>query len=131
MRKKRSPIAPNLRLQLKHGVAIGPGKAALLESIAQVGSISAAGRALGMSYKRAWLLVDSMNTHFQGRLVEAAKGGNWRGGAVLTPLGTDVLARYRRMERKAHKAIAGDVASFEALLKRPVSPPRRSAPGGR
>jgi molybdate transport system regulatory protein len=66
MRKKHSPISPNLRLQLKHGVAIGPGKAALLESIAQVGSISAAGRALGMSYKHAWLLVNSMNTHFRG-----------------------------------------------------------------
>lgn len=118
MRKKRSPISPTLRLQLKHGVAIGPGKATLLESIAEVGSISAAGRALGMSYKRAWLLVDSMNAHFRGRLVKAAKGGNQRGGAELTPLGADVLARYRRMERKALKGIAGEIAGFEALLKR-------------
>ena len=74
-RKNQSTIAPNLRLLFKDGVAIGPGKAALLESIAQVGSISAAGRALGMSYKRAWLLVDSVNTHFREPLVEAAKGG--------------------------------------------------------
>lgn len=118
MRKKRSPISPNLRLQLKHGVAIGPGKAALLESIAEVGSISAAGRALGMSYKRAWLLVDSMNTHFRAPLVEAARGGSQRGGAVLTPLGADVLARYRRMERKALKSVASEIAGFEALLKR-------------
>ena len=117
MRKTRSPISPNLRLQLKHGVAIGPGKAALLESIAQIGSISAAGRALGMSYKRAWLLANSMNTHFRGPLVEATRGGNRRGGAVLTPLGAEVLARYRRMERKALKGIAGEIAGFEALLK--------------
>lgn len=118
MRRRHSPISPNLRLQLKHGVAIGPGKAALLESIAEVGSISAAGRALGMSYKRAWLLVDSMNTHFRSRLVEAAKGGNKRGGAVLTPLGAEVLERYRRMERKALKSIASEITGFEALLKR-------------
>ena len=118
MRKNQSTIAPNLRLLFKDGVAIGPGKAALLESIAQVGSISAAGRALGMSYKRAWLLVDSMNTHFREPLVEAAKGGNQRGGAALTPLGKDVLARYRRMERKALKAIAVEVVGLEALLKR-------------
>lgn len=118
MRKRRSPISPNLRLELKHGVAIGPGKAALLESIAQVGSISAAGRALGMSYKRAWLLVDSMNAHFRAPLVAAAKGGNQRGGAVLTSLGAEVLARYRRMERKALESIAGEIPGFEALLKR-------------
>lgn len=118
MRKRRSPVSPTLRLQLKHGVAIGPGKAALLESISETGSISAAGRALGMSYKRAWLLVDSMNAHFQGPLIEAAKGGNRRGGAVLTPLGEEVLTRYRRMERKALKGIAGEIAGFEALLKR-------------
>lgn len=97
---------------------MGPGKAALLESIAATGSISAAGRALGMSYKRAWLLVDSMNTHFRGPLVEAAKGGSDRGGAVLTPLGSDVLACYRRMERKMLEGTASEIAAFEALLKR-------------
>ncbi len=118
MRKKRAPEPPRLRLQLKHGIAIGPGKAALLESIDQVGSISAAGRALGMSYKRAWLLVESMNAHFRAPVVEAVKGGSGRGGAVLTPLGHEVLQRYRRMERKALKAVAGEVAAFEALLKR-------------
>ena len=118
MPDKRSPISPNLRLQLKHGVAIGPGKAALLEAIAQVGSISAAGRSMGMSYKRAWLLVSSMNTHFRQPLVASAKGGNQRGGAVLTPLGVEVLQRYRRMERKALKGIANEIAGFEALLKR-------------
>lgn len=117
MPRKRSPVSPNLRLQLKHGVAIGPGKAALLELIGELGSISAAGRALEMSYKRAWLLVDSMNTHFRGPLVVATKGGNQRGGAELTALGKEVLARYRSMERKALKGIAGEVAAFESLLK--------------
>ena len=118
MPKNRAPIAPNLRLQLKHGIAIGPGKAALLEAIAEVGSISAAGRSLGMSYKRAWLLVDSMNADFRAPLVEVARGGNLRGGAALTVLGAEVLKRYRRMERKALKAISGEIEGFEALLKR-------------
>ena len=97
---------------------MGPGKAALLESIAELGSISAAGRALGMSYKRAWLLVDSMNSHFRVPLVEAGKGGNDRGGAALTPVGAEVLACYRRMERRTLKGIAKDIAALEALLKR-------------
>lgn len=118
MRKTRTTPPPRLRLQLKHGVAIGPGKAALLEVIAKAGSISAAARSLGMSYKRAWMLVASMNEHFRGPVVEAVKGGRGHGGAVLTPLGTEVLERYRRMEQKALHAVAGEVAAFEKLLKR-------------
>ena len=117
MPKKRSLMSPDLRLHLKDGIAMGPGKAALLTSIAESGSISAAARALGTSYKRAWLLVDSMNAHFRGPLVEASKGGNERGGAVLTPLGAEVLACYRRMESKARKSIASELDALEALLK--------------
>jgi molybdate transport system regulatory protein len=117
MPKNRSLISPELRLHLTDGIAMGPGKAALLESIPATGSISAAARALGMSYKRAWLLVDSMNAHFHGPLVEAAKGGSDRGGAVLTALGNDVLASYRRMEHKMTKGIASEVAALEALLR--------------
>lgn len=117
--KKRRPLPPpRLRLQIKHGVAIGPGKAALLERIAETGSISAAARTLGMSYKRAWLLVASMNEHFRGTIVEAARGGSGHGGAVLTPLGSEVLERYRRMEQRAMHAVAGEIAAFESLLKR-------------
>ena len=118
MPRRKTPIAPRLRLQLKHGIAIGPGKAALLEQIAQKGSISSAGRELGMSYKRAWLLVDGMNTHFRAPLVKAAKGGKRGGGAVLTLLGKEVLQRYRCMEQKALRAITSDVTRFEKLLAR-------------
>lgn len=119
MKKKSTTLTPQprLRLQLKHGIAIGPGKAALLEAIAEGGSISAAARAMGMSYKRAWLLVTSMNEHFRGPVVEANKGGRTYGGAALTPLGQEVLARYRRMEQKALAVLADEVDDFERLLK--------------
>ncbi len=78
--------------------AIGPGKAALLDAIANTGSISAAGRAMGMSYRRAWLLVDAMNRHWRAPLVATAHGGHRGGGAGLTDLGSAVLANYRALE---------------------------------
>lgn len=118
MSRCKAKIAPRLRLQLKYCVAIGPGKAALLEQIALKGSISSAGRELGMSYKRAWLLVNGMNTHFRSPLVKAAKGGKQGGGAMLTLLGKEVLQRYRSMEQRALSAITSDVTRFEKLLAR-------------
>ena len=92
---------PRLRVLYGSAIALGPGKAELLEAIARAGSISAAGRALGMSYRRAWLLVDTMNRCFREPLVEAAKGGAHGGGAWLTPFGDEVLAAYRALERHA------------------------------
>src|SRR5260370_36356664 len=92
------------------GARIGPGKAALLESIRDTGSISAAARDMGMPYKRAWVLLDSMNRAFKELVVEAATGGAHGGGAVLTPFGADVLARYRRMLFAAERAAAGGLA---------------------
>lgn len=109
---------PRFRLQIKHGVAIGPGKAELLEHIAELGSISAAGKAMGMGYRTAWLLVSSMNEHFREPLVIGSKGGVGGGGTALTPLGKEVLRRYRAMERRALKAIAKDVAHLESLIRR-------------
>ena len=91
------PVA-RLRVVLGRDIAVGPGKADLLEGIRETGSIAAAGRRMGMSYKQAWLLIDTMNRCFAKPLVEAAKGGKSGGGAHLTPLGEDVLARYRRMQ---------------------------------
>ena len=92
---------PRLKLNLRlfHGdeIAMGPGKADLLEAIEHTGSISAAGRSMEMSYRRAWLLVDEMNRCFKSPLVETAKGGSHGGGAHLTPFGQEVLARYREM----------------------------------
>src|ERR1044072_7382733 len=92
-----------LKLQLYCGdeIAMGPGKAELLDAIARTGSISAAGRALGMSYRRAWLLVDTMNRAFREPLVEAAKGGPHGGGAHITPFGEQILAAYRALELHA------------------------------
>lgn len=77
---------------------MGPGKAALLDAIAATGSISGAGRALGMSYRRAWLLVDVMNRCWAEPLVETAAGGSHGGGARITPLGLEILAAYRKLE---------------------------------
>ncbi|GIK96524.1 MAG: ModE family transcriptional regulator [Alphaproteobacteria bacterium] len=107
---------PRLRILLGAAVAIGPGKADLLEAIDRCGSISAAARELGMSYRRAWQLADIMNRSFRERLVEAGTGGARGGGARLTPLGRDVLRRYRAMERKAAESVAADIRSFRRLL---------------
>lgn len=95
--------ALKLKLQLVcgEGYALGPGKADLLESIAREGSISAAGRALGMSYRRAWVLVDEMNRCFADRLVDTAPGGGKQGGARLTETGRVMLAAYRELETQA------------------------------
>lgn len=92
---------------------MGPGKADLLAGIAATGSIMAAGRAMAMSYRRAWLLVDEMNRMFKQPVVRASKGGKGGGGgAELTPFGRELLARYRSMERKTARAIAADLTAL-------------------
>ncbi|MEZ5863818.1 MAG: LysR family transcriptional regulator [Geminicoccaceae bacterium] len=96
-----------LRIVLAPGIAIGPGKADLLDGISETGSIAAAGRRMGMSYKRAWLLVETLNSCFSDVLVETSRGGSEKGGAVLTAAGREVLDLYRRMEHAAAQA-AGD-----------------------
>lgn len=108
-----------LRVNLGPEIALGPGKAALLEGIAETGSISAAGRALGMSYKRAWTLIEALNACFTEPLVAAAKGGRGGGGAHLTPLGTEVLSAYRRMERASRKAIEREVVQLRRFVREP------------
>jgi molybdate transport system regulatory protein len=113
-RKKTSGL--HVRVLISGATAVGPGKVDLLEAIARTGSISAAARAMGMSYRRAWLLVDAMNRCFRGDLVEAVTGGTGGGGAVVTPFGREVLARYRAMEIKARDSIQNEVDSFAALL---------------
>ena len=94
---------------------VGPGKADLLAAVAATGSITAAGRTMGMSYKRAWLLVDTMNRCFREPLVAAAKGGAGGGNARLTPAGERVLALYRRIEAHAAAACAGDMRELADL----------------
>ncbi|MEX2615475.1 MAG: ModE family transcriptional regulator [Alphaproteobacteria bacterium] len=105
-----------LRVVLEPNIAIGPGKADILEGIRQTGSIAAAGRRMGMSYKRAWLLVESMNACFKRPLVETRRGGQARGGAILTPDGEAVLACYRRMEALTARAIADEMAQLRVLM---------------
>lgn len=117
-----NPMTPRLRIQLGPAIAIGPGKAQLLEAIAVTGSISAAAREMGMSYRRAWMLVDTMNQCFKAPLVATATGGKRGGGARITPLGEEVLARYRRMQRIASEAVAEEMEAFTALLSDPLPP---------
>jgi molybdate transport system regulatory protein len=104
-----------LKLQLYCGdeIAMGPGKADLLAAIAREGSISAAGRALGMSYRRAWLLVDTMNRCFEKPLVETHPGGGKAAGAKLTAEGEAALGAYRSLSSQVESGTAG--ADFEAL----------------
>lgn len=116
--KKDSPAPPKPRLRILFGeaIALGPGKAELLEHIAETGSISAAAKRMGMSYRRAWLLVDTMNQCFRAPLVETATGGKGGGGARITGTGHEVLSRYRQMERIAAAAVADEMAALTALL---------------
>ncbi|KQT49373.1 ModE family transcriptional regulator [Devosia sp. Leaf420] len=106
----------HLRIVLSDKAYIGPGRADLLEGIAATGSISAAGKAMGMSYKRAWSLVQALNEGFGRPLVETARGGAGQGGAQLTGLGHEVLARYRAMQVATETAIAADVAALRAAI---------------
>jgi molybdate transport system regulatory protein len=106
----------SLRVNLRPGVAIGPGKADLLAGIRDTGSIAAAGRRMGMSYTRAWGLVEAMNRDFRVPLVVAAKGGAARGGAALTKLGAEVLSRYRHLSTASERAAAADVAALRKKL---------------
>jgi molybdate transport system regulatory protein len=108
----------HLRVVLDGTAAMGPGKADLLEGIAATGSIAAAGRRMEMSYKRAWLLVEAMNATFAAPLVDASKGGAGGGGAALTPLGANVLAAYRTLEREAEEAGAAALAALQEAVPR-------------
>jgi molybdate transport system regulatory protein len=108
---------PRLRILLGEAIALGPGKAALLATIASTGSISAAARAMGMSYRRAWILVDEMNRAFRAPVVASEAGGRRGGGAIVTALGHDVLVRYRRMEEMATHTLAKEISAFRRLLR--------------
>jgi molybdate transport system regulatory protein len=103
-------ITPRLRFKLGSVILLGPGKTDLLQAIDRTGSISGAARAMGMSYKRAWQLVDEMNRHLSEPVVEAAFGGSHGGGARLTAFGQEVLARYRHMVTLLESALADDIA---------------------
>jgi molybdate transport system regulatory protein len=107
-----------LRIRRDDDIAIGPGKVDLLEAIEATGSISGAARSLGMSYRRAWLLVDTMNRCFRTPVVQAETGGKHGGGARLTRLGAEVIQHYRRIERDAARAGAADIRALTRWVKR-------------
>jgi molybdate transport system regulatory protein len=111
-----------LRIVVEPDIAIGPGKADLLEGIKETGSIAGAGRAMGMSYKRAWYLVETMNQCFKRPLVEASKGGRTGGGAKLTELGHEVLGRYRRMEALTAEVVEPEMAALRRFVADRLDP---------
>ena len=97
--------------------AMGPGKAELIERIAATGSISAAAREMGMSYRRAWQLVEALNAAYREPVVQTATGGQRGGGATVTPYGKRLAAQFRSMEDKASAAIAADLKRFARHLR--------------
>jgi molybdate transport system regulatory protein len=114
-----------VRLVLGPGVALGPGKAGLLQAIDETGSLTAAAKRFAMSYKRGWTLVQELNRHFKTPLIVTEKGGAGGGGtARLTPLGKRVLARYRQMETDANRAVAKGIADLRRHVKAPAAAKR-------
>src|SRR5215470_2362972 len=127
-----------IRVDLGKGGALGPGKIRLLELIRSHGSISEAGRVMGMSYRQAWLLVDNLNRSFRQAVVSKQTGGHRGGGARLTPWGRRVIERYRAIEASAQRAAAPHLKALEsagatrrvaATVSRKRMPRRRRAPG--
>jgi molybdate transport system regulatory protein len=123
------PLKLKAQIYCGEEIAMGPGKAELLEAIAREGSISRAGRAMGMSYRRAWMLVDAMNRCWAERLVETTAGGSSDRGARLTECGRTVLDLYRAIERDLDQAAAGvPLTRLQTLLRTtPLVPPAQSA----
>jgi molybdate transport system regulatory protein len=121
MVKLRHPetIGLRIRVVLGDGLILGPGRADLLQGIHETGSIAAAGRRMGMSYKRAWQLAETLNSSFHAPVIVAAKGGIAGGGAHLTPLGEQVLDAYRSLTAAAHTA---GTAAIE-IIAAAVAPP--------
>jgi molybdate transport system regulatory protein len=102
-----------IRIYFGDGHSVGPGKVQLLEAVRELGSISAAARSLGMAYRHAWELIDDMNQCFRSPVVTGTSGGRAGGGATLTPFGEEVVRRFRSMEKRARKAMAGDVEALD------------------
>lgn len=133
--KDRMPTTgfPGARLRLRvvfaNDIRLGPGKADLLEAIDRAGSISAAGRALGMSYRRAWMLVDEINRLFRQPAVSSNVGGAHGGGAQLTDFGRDLVAAWRRIEARTEAVVGEELAPFADALsveaRRPAPEPER------
>jgi molybdate transport system regulatory protein len=110
-------LKPRFRLMTGDEIALGPGKADLLEAVAETGSIAEAARQLDLSYMRAWSMIKTMNQSFQEPVVAKNRGGETHGGATVTEFGHKVLKLYRQMEAKAAKATAKESTLLLSLLK--------------
>jgi molybdate transport system regulatory protein len=112
--------ATRLTLRVDFGAnrSIGPGKIRLLEAVEKTGSISQAGRALGMSYRRAWLLIDDINQCFRQAVVSARPGGSQGGGAALTKFGAELVQDYRAIEAAATAAVKSRLRGLESELRK-------------
>jgi molybdate transport system regulatory protein len=119
-------VCPRIRVLCGGEIALGPGKVALLAAVAEHGCLAAAAEALGMSYMRAWRLVQTMNVCFREPLVETRRGGSAHGGAALTPAGSTVLALYRRMESESLRALAPVWEELRGCLAAGDRRPRRA-----
>ncbi len=115
----KSLPALSLRIDIDDDERIGPGKIQLLEQIRESGSISAAGRAMDMSYKRAWDLVDEVNRICRQPAVDRQTGGKNGGGAALTPFGESLVAHYRKIERDAATAVRKELAALRSEIAKP------------
>jgi molybdate transport system regulatory protein len=116
----RSKPVAKFRMRVTAGdvIAVGPGKIALLEAIADTGSLTSAAKALDMSYRRAWLLLDELNKSLRKPAVDSAKGGQHGGGSELTDVGRNLVALYRRIDATANKACGADIKAMLALIAR-------------
>jgi molybdate transport system regulatory protein len=115
--KNSGPVVRfRMRIQKGDSIALGPGKVALLEAVREHGSISAAARSLGMSYRRAWVLIDELNRSLKSPATVSEKGGQSGGGCVLTPVGEDIIRLYHDIDAQAHQACAKQLAALTKLI---------------
>ena len=115
-----SEVTVRFRVDLSEACAVGPGKIALVEGIARSGSLSQAARDLDMSYRRAWMLLDSLNSAFRQPVVTLSTGGKGGGGATVTPFGETLIATYRKFEAETQQRAN---ATFAALARRARAEP--------
>jgi molybdate transport system regulatory protein len=114
----RPEVRFRMRIRQADAVAIGPGKIDLLEAVHEHGSISAAARSLGMSYRRAWLLIDELNGTLKSPATSSETGGSSGGGCVLTPVGEKIVRLYREIEEEAARSCSPQISALTRMMKR-------------
>lgn len=115
--RSRAEVRFRMRIRSGDTVALGPGKVDLLEAVQEHGSISAAARSLGMSYRRAWLLIDELNRSLKSPATISEQGGPSGGGCALTPVGENIVRLYREVESEAQAACAAQIAALTKLIR--------------